>query len=59
MFFASLIREERWDLVTELLSEGIFVNNTRKFESGILGFDDVSGNIVLLDHRNTRLQLAS
>ena len=57
MFFGSLIREERWGLISDLLSEGIYVKNTKGFEPGVLGFDDVSENIELLERRNLRLKL--
>jgi hypothetical protein len=56
-FFASLIKEDRWELIPTLLAEGIFVKNSSRFEREILGFDDVSDNIVLLDQRNQRLKL--
>jgi SIR2-like domain len=57
MFFGSLIREERWGLISDLLSEGIYVKNTKGFQPGVLGFDDVSENIDLLERRNLRLKL--
>ena len=40
-----------------LLTEGIFVKNSSTSEREVLGFDDVSDNVVLLDHRNQRLNL--
>ncbi len=56
-FFAMLIREERWDLIPNLLSEEIYVKIMEHLQPGTINFDDVSENLVLLDLRNRRLKL--
>jgi hypothetical protein len=56
VLFATLIREERWDLIDELLAQEIYVETDRR--SGPLGFERVSTYVRLLDdYRKKRLQL--
>lgn len=56
-FFSFLIREERWELVADLLETDIAVSNTNFAKDGILSFDSLSEYIRLLQHRNDRLKL--
>lgn len=57
-FFSFLIRENRWQLIVDLLEEGIYVENHEIFrEQGLVSFTYVPKYIELLEHRNTRLRL--
>jgi hypothetical protein len=55
--FAALIREGRWEVVKELLDEGIYVRNAEGSKADLVRFDYVSEYIKLLDYRNRRLNL--
>ncbi len=57
IFIASLIREDRWETVGELLSDGIYANNCINYQPGIAGFNDISEHLDLLERRNRRLNL--
>jgi hypothetical protein len=57
MAFAALIREERWQLVKELLEEGIYVRNAEGHRADLVHFEYVSEYLRLLEHRNHRLGL--
>lgn len=56
-FFSFLIREERWDLIADLLDDDIYVSNTNAGQPAAVSFDDISQPLELLEHRNKRLQL--
>ena len=57
MLFAALIREGRWEVVKELLDEGIYVQNAEGGRADLVQFDYVSEYIKLLVYRNQRLDL--
>ena len=57
IFAAALLREDHWETVSELLSDGIYANNCINYQPGIAGFNDISDNLVLLERRNQRLNL--
>lgn len=55
--FAHIIREERWEIVGDLLDRGIFVSNPADGRPRAMPFTDVSKYVELLDHRKRRLRL--
>lgn len=56
-FVAHLIREERWDMLADLLDEDMIVTNARGGRTGAVSFNHVSKHVRLLDDRNSRLSL--
>lgn len=56
-FVALLIKEERWDMLAELLDEDMIVANARGGRTGAVSFNYVSKHVRLLDDRNKRLGL--
>lgn len=56
-FFSFLIREQRFELIADLLEEDIPVDNSNVARTGVASFDSVSEYIKLLQYRNDRLQL--
>ncbi|PHM06439.1 hypothetical protein [Nostoc sp. 'Peltigera malacea cyanobiont' DB3992] len=57
-FFSFLIRENRWELIANLLEEGIYVENDQiSREQGLVSFIYVSEYVKLLDSRKERLHL--
>ncbi|MEH1849770.1 MAG: hypothetical protein V7L25_33540 [Nostoc sp.] len=57
-FFSFLIKENRWQLITDLLEEGIYVENRQiSRKSGLVSFTYISKYIKLLEHHKTRLKL--
>lgn len=55
--FSFLVREERWELVADLLSEQIYVDNLPTGASGLVHFAYVSRYVGLLEHRRRKLEL--
>ncbi len=60
-FFSFLIRENRWQIITELLEEDIYVENFRMgqygYEPRFVSFTYVSRSVKLLQNRMNRLHL--
>lgn len=56
-FFAHLIREERWEIVADLLDREIFVSNPSDGRPRAVPFTEVSEYVQLLQLRNERLRL--
>ncbi|ABA23862.1 hypothetical protein Ava_4263 [Trichormus variabilis ATCC 29413] len=58
-FFSFLIRENRWELIAELLESGIYIENPSIYsrESGLVYFTYISQTVRLLDVRKNRLNL--
>ena len=55
-YVAMLIREERWELVTSLLGDTIYLSNGEDFKPGVVTFDIVSQYVQLIDEfRNRRI----
>lgn len=54
---ACLMQLGRWEVLGEVLSEGVLVRNSDRYRMDYLGFDVISEHIVLLDHRSKRLEL--
>ena len=54
-FFSFLVREERWEMVADLLDENIYVTNNRQHYAGTVSFTHVSDYVELLVFRNQRL----
>ena len=54
-FFSFLLSVDRWDLITELIEQDIYLPNSRR--SKPLSIDKVSEFIELLDNHNRRLKL--
>lgn len=58
ILFASLMRDERWAIVAELLSEGIAVSNPRDQITDVEPYTSVSASLESLVDRNRRLKLS-
>ncbi len=56
ILIAALIQEKRWELITNILEEEIYVNNEDKWRSHSVSFESISFSVELLKHRNHRLQ---
>lgn len=59
-FLSFLIRENRWELIAELLEEEIYIKNSGspyRNEPSLVPFTYVSQQIKLLEHRKNRLRL--
>jgi hypothetical protein len=56
-FFSFLVREQRWELIADLLEEDIPVENSNVARAGVASFDSISEYIKLLQYRNDRLNL--
>lgn len=56
-FFTHLVREECWDIVSDLLDRGIFVANPSDGRPRALPFTTISQYVELFDVRNRRLNL--
>ena len=58
-FLSFLVRERRWDIITEILSEDLDVRNSdQDRRSRPRHFDYLSVYPILLEHRNDRLKLS-
>lgn len=56
IFFSFLIREDRWELIADLLDEKIYLNNLRRdFKDQIMLINYVAREIKLLGDHNTRV----
>ena len=52
-----LIRDGRWNIVTKLLEQGIYVDNGKIGQAGLVNFDYFSHFLATLANRNDRLNL--
>jgi len=59
VMFSSLIREESWNVIADLLSSGIVVQNAGAGLPDAPSFEYVSEYLQSMAHRNARLQLRS
>jgi hypothetical protein len=57
IFISFLIRENRWELITNILDEGIFINNAPSGMPDSVSFEYISEYIESLRYRKQRLQL--
>ncbi len=55
VFISKLIRHERWDVVGQLLNDGIYAANADRGMGGLLSFQFISAYVKLLEYRNQRL----
>jgi hypothetical protein len=58
-FISFLIRENRWDMLADLLEEGFYVTNFTSGLAGLESFTSVSRYVKLFGYRNSRLKLNS
>lgn len=56
-FVSSLMREDRWEIITEILGEGVFVRNAEGHKPDVVSFEYFSENLYSLDQRNAQLGL--
>jgi hypothetical protein len=56
-FFSFLIRENRWELIADLLEEDIYIDNAPGGIPGVVPFGYISKYVELLAYRNNRLNL--
>jgi len=56
-FMSFLVHENRWDLIADLLEEGLYVENTGTGNSGIVSAGQLSYGAELLVRRKNRLKL--
>lgn len=57
--FSFFIRDNRWELIADLLVEGIYVNYHKIYQKpDSVSFTYVSQNVELLEHRKNRLKLS-
>ena len=56
-FFSFLIRENRWEVILDILQEDIYIENAKFGEVGLVSFDYISQHVGLLGYRNKRLKL--
>ncbi len=57
-FFSFLIREKRWEIITEILDEDLDINNIKGMSSIVdVNFSYVAQYLQSLEHRNYRLNL--
>ncbi len=54
---ALLIREEKWQIIGDLLEKSIYVNNTKTGTPGLMEYTEISQHLFWLRHRNERLNL--
>jgi hypothetical protein len=54
---ALLIRENKWEFITALLEEGLYVENTSSGTPRIVAVTDISDYIQVLQYRSQRLEL--
>jgi hypothetical protein len=58
-FFSFLLRDERWDIITDLLGKTLYVQSATKPVTEQKSFEDVSWNVQLLESRSKRLNRIS
>jgi hypothetical protein len=54
---AVLIRENKWEFISELLEKGLYVENTRRGNPNVVPFGNISDYVEGLENRNKRLKL--
>ena len=57
MLMSSLIREDRWEFISEVLGEGVFVRNCEGHKADIASVEYFSENVYSLEQRNAQLGL--
>lgn len=57
ILFTFFINEERWEIIEELLNEGLYIRNGRDGNPRTENFDAISEHVKLLEIRNSRLEL--
>jgi hypothetical protein len=55
--FALLIREDRWEILADLLEQDLYVSRTRYQEASMVSYEELSRYVGWLDHRKRRLNL--
>src|SRR5205823_6532367 len=55
-FISFLIRDERWELLAELVERDIYVENTSRGEPGLVAYTRLSGGALWLQQRKQRLR---
>lgn len=55
-FVSFLIRENRWELISDILDEEIYIENREQDQAGLVSFGYISKHVGLLDYRNKRLK---
>ncbi len=56
-FISLLIRENRWELIADVLEEEIYLDNRERGQAGMVSFPYISKRVGLLGRRNERLKL--
>jgi len=56
-FLSFLITENRWDMISTILEEDVYVENAKFGQAGLVPFGYISQHVGLLDYRNKRLKL--
>ncbi len=56
-FISCLVLEKRWGLISDILNEDIFVQNTYWGKADVVSFDYISADTMLLIYRKNRLGL--
>ncbi len=56
-FFSFLIRENRWEIIADILEERVYIENVKYGRTGLVSFDYISQDVGLLGFRNQRLKL--
>lgn len=56
-FLSLLILENRWEIISNILEEGIIVRNTYRGSPDTVSFDYMAGTVQLFEYRNRRLDL--
>jgi hypothetical protein len=56
-FISFLIRDNRWELIADILDEEIYIENRERGQAGLISFWYISKHVGLLGYRNKRLKL--